>query len=159
MGHLGIQVGPEHPLFPWLIKWAGDLLTRYVVGESGRSAYEQIKRKASTRALAKFGEKILYMPMKSSANMILPKSIFLPSEEHFASPSLEFKNECAPPITTQPLGPSEVHFLPSKVLFATPTPSLHSLVILLFATPCKIWCAPHITTQHLVSSDVHFPSL
>ena len=43
-----------------MIKWAGDLLTRFVVGESGRSAYEQIKGKASTRALAKFGEKILY---------------------------------------------------------------------------------------------------
>ena len=68
-GHLGIQVGLEHPLFPWMIKWAGDLLTRFVVGESGRSAYEQIKGKASTRALAKFGEKILYMPMKSTANI------------------------------------------------------------------------------------------
>ena len=68
-GHLGIQIGPGHPLFPWMVKWAGELLTRFVVGETGRSAYEQIKGKASTRALAKFGEKILYMPMKSTANI------------------------------------------------------------------------------------------
>ena len=57
-------VSTGHPLFPWLVEWAADLLTRYSVNGSGRTPVQEIRGSKSIRPIAKFGEKILYMPMK-----------------------------------------------------------------------------------------------
>ena len=54
---LGVKVGKGHALYPWLIEWAADLLTRYKVNSEGRTAVEEIRGKKSARSIAQFGEK------------------------------------------------------------------------------------------------------
>ena len=53
-------VSTGHTLFPWLVEWAADLLTRYSVNGSGRTPVQEIRGSKSMRPIAKFGEKILY---------------------------------------------------------------------------------------------------
>lgn len=62
--NLGIRVRGGHPLFPWAVKWAGDVMTRYALNASGRTAIQEIRGTKSYRSIAKFGEKIFYMPLK-----------------------------------------------------------------------------------------------
>ena len=63
----GVRVGPDHPVYPWLFEWAADLITRYAeVGSTGKSAAQLIKGNRSSRSIAQFGEKVMYMPLKLS---------------------------------------------------------------------------------------------
>ena len=65
----GIKVDREHPVYPWMFEWAADLITRYAeVGNTGRTAIQIIRGSTSSRGIAQFGEKILYMPLKLSTN-------------------------------------------------------------------------------------------
>ena len=61
---LGVKISGTHPVFPWLVRWAGELITRQVVGENGKTAAETVRGRASLRPLVKFGERVMYMPMK-----------------------------------------------------------------------------------------------
>ena len=65
---LGVKIGRDHPYYPWMIEWAADLLTRYTVRPNGRTPIEEVRGRGSTRGVAKFGEKILYMPAKQSSH-------------------------------------------------------------------------------------------
>ena len=69
-GHLGAKIGRKHPLFPWMIQWAGDLITRYNMNTAGRTAVREIRGKEACRPIAKFGEKILYMPLKLASHPV-----------------------------------------------------------------------------------------
>ena len=67
---LGVKVGKGHALYPWLIEWAADLLTRYKVNSEGRTAVEEIRGKKSARSFAQFGEQIMYMPAQTAAGKL-----------------------------------------------------------------------------------------
>ena len=54
---IGIRVSRGHPLYPWIIEWAADLITRYQVGSDGLTAVQRIRGAKSARAIAQFGEK------------------------------------------------------------------------------------------------------
>ena len=49
-------------IFDWMIIWAAGLVTRYSKKESGKSAYEEVRGKEASTPIARFGERILYMP-------------------------------------------------------------------------------------------------
>lgn len=61
----GLDIEMNHLVMPWLIEWAGVVLNRYMVYKDGHTAYRNITGKSSKRPVANFGEKVLYMPLKT----------------------------------------------------------------------------------------------
>ena len=61
----GLDIEMRHPIIPWLVEWTGVILTRYLVYKSGRTAFHNFTGKNSKRSVAIFGEKFLYMPLKT----------------------------------------------------------------------------------------------
>ena len=57
---VGYRLVAGHPVLAWLIEHAGDLLSKYVVGDDGRTAYERWKGKKYDKEMAEFGEKVHY---------------------------------------------------------------------------------------------------
>ena len=45
---------------PWLLRWAAMSLSRFQVGQDGKTAYEKTKGKKPTVLGVEFGEKVLY---------------------------------------------------------------------------------------------------
>ena len=65
----GVRVAREHPVYPWVLDGAADLMTRYAhVGDLGKTAVQLIRVSKSSRNIAQFGEKILYKPLKLSGH-------------------------------------------------------------------------------------------
>ena len=64
---LGIRVCKGHALYPWFIEWAADLLTRYTVNNEGRTPVQEVSGSRPARAIAQFGENIMYMPAQTAA--------------------------------------------------------------------------------------------
>ena len=62
----GLQARLEHVLkgshlvITWLVQHAADCLSKYQVGEDGKTAYERLKGKAFSRPSVEFGEKVHY---------------------------------------------------------------------------------------------------
>ena len=42
----------------WLVEHAADVLSKYQVGDDGRTAYERLKGKKSQQETVEFGEKV-----------------------------------------------------------------------------------------------------
>ena len=61
----GLDIDMAHNIMPWLIEWAGVTLNRYLVYKDGHTAYNNITGKSSKRPVANFGEKVLYLPLKT----------------------------------------------------------------------------------------------
>ena len=57
-----MKLESDHVVLPWLIKYAGCLVTLFCVGSDGRTAYERSRGKPWKRALPKFAETIMYLP-------------------------------------------------------------------------------------------------
>ena len=53
-------VRSSHPMLTWLVQHAADCLSKYQIGEDGKTAYERLKGKKFSRAVLEFGEKIHY---------------------------------------------------------------------------------------------------
>ena len=54
------EVPGEHPMWGWLVKHAGDLLTRYKRGEDGRTAHQRWKGRKFNQWTVPFGEAVWY---------------------------------------------------------------------------------------------------
>ena len=59
-GRLDMVIRTSHPMLTWLVQHAADCLSKYQVGEDGKTAYERLKGKKFSRAVVEFGEKIHY---------------------------------------------------------------------------------------------------
>jgi len=57
-----VRIGRSHPVLPFLVKAAADLLNRAQRGLDGRTAYELRRGKPYRKALPPPGEKVLYLP-------------------------------------------------------------------------------------------------
>ena len=57
---LGLKLSGKHPLTSWLVEHAADLLSRFQVGDDGRTGYERPKGKKCKQEVAEFGEKVRY---------------------------------------------------------------------------------------------------
>ena len=65
-----MEVPSDHPTLKWLIMFSGSLLTRFMVGSDGKTAFEREKGKRYKRALPEFGERIHFMPLKKSGSKL-----------------------------------------------------------------------------------------
>ena len=57
--NVGAKVGVEHPCFPWLAEHAADILTKFVIGRDGMTAWERLKGRKYSGVLFEFGANIL----------------------------------------------------------------------------------------------------
>ena len=57
---LGMVVRTSHLMLTWLFQHAAHCLSKYQVGEDGKTAYERPKGKKFSRAVVEFGEKVHY---------------------------------------------------------------------------------------------------
>eukprot|EP00973_Karenia_brevis_P045940 6361855-Karenia_brevis.AAC.1 len=55
-----------HVLLPWIVEYAGEIVTRCRKGDDGRTAYERLRGKAPSCRMMPVGEKVLFMPLKDS---------------------------------------------------------------------------------------------
>ena len=57
------EIGPSHPLIPWIIENAAQLKKRYMVGADGRTPTERLKGRGVQRLVYELGEKVLFLPL------------------------------------------------------------------------------------------------
>ena len=55
------------PFGTWLIRWAGEILTKYTHGKDGKTPWERRRREACKKAVIPIGEKVLYLPLKTAS--------------------------------------------------------------------------------------------
>ena len=59
-GNLGVTLDYRTPALRWMIDYAGVLLTRFQVGEDGRTGYERLKGRRFRKEIVEFGEQVMY---------------------------------------------------------------------------------------------------
>ena len=59
------QICVEAPVMSWLVRWAAELLSKYVVGEDGKTFYERIRQEDCVTPLVPFGEMVMYLQLKT----------------------------------------------------------------------------------------------
>ena len=55
------KIEGTHLIIPWMIRYAANVLSWYIVGDDGKTAYERLKGKLFTRKTVEFGECIWYI--------------------------------------------------------------------------------------------------
>ena len=61
----GKRLEATSPLIPWLVMHGAGILTRFIVGDDGRTAYQNINGRTFQRELAEFGECVWYLRTNS----------------------------------------------------------------------------------------------
>ena len=61
--NLRTEIGPSHPLIPWMIEHAAQLKNRYMVGVDGRTPTERLRVRGAQRPVYELGEKVLFLPL------------------------------------------------------------------------------------------------
>ena len=56
----GVKLDAEHVVWPWLVEYAGWVLTRAEVGKDGKTAYERSRGKRARLPGVEFGEGVLW---------------------------------------------------------------------------------------------------
>lgn len=56
-----IVLGPQHPCLPFVVKYAGVLLTHGFVGKDGRTPYERMRGNRWRKSLPAFGEAVMWL--------------------------------------------------------------------------------------------------
>ena len=57
------EIGPSHPLIPWIIEHAAQLKNRYMVGADGRTPTARLRGRGVQRPVHELGEKVLFLPL------------------------------------------------------------------------------------------------
>ena len=62
----GIQqrLPDDSPIMAWSIRWAGEFISKYSVGDDGKSAYERIRGEQCAVPIVPFGEAVMYYHSK-----------------------------------------------------------------------------------------------
>ena len=61
--NLRTEIGPSHPLIPWIKEHAAQLKNRYMVGADGRTPTERVRGRGVQRPVYELGEKVLFLPL------------------------------------------------------------------------------------------------
>ena len=61
--NLRTEIGPSHPLIPWIIEHAAQLKNSYMVGADGRTPTERLRGRGVQRPVYELGEKVLFLPL------------------------------------------------------------------------------------------------
>ena len=59
------KVDPAHVCLPWLIRHAAAVITRFQVGQDGRTGFQRLRGRPFRRDIAEFGECVLYLILDS----------------------------------------------------------------------------------------------
>ena len=62
---VNMRLGSTHPVVLWLVEYASVLLSKYSVGNDGRTTYQKLHGKRAHEKLVEFGEKVLYFIPKA----------------------------------------------------------------------------------------------
>ena len=57
---VGYRLSGTHPVLAWLIEHSADVLSKFLVGDDGKTAYERLKGKKYEKELVEFGERVHY---------------------------------------------------------------------------------------------------
>ena len=57
----GVKIGSNHPILPWLVRYAANILSWYKIGQDGKTCYEKLKGRKYNRGVAESGECVLYL--------------------------------------------------------------------------------------------------
>ena len=55
------EIGPSHPLIPWISEHAAQLKNMYMVGGDGRTPTERLRGRGVQRLVYELGEKVLFL--------------------------------------------------------------------------------------------------
>ena len=67
--NLRTEIGPSHPLIPWIIEHAAQLKNRYMVGSDGRTPTERLRGRGVQRPVYELGERVLFLPLASAQTL------------------------------------------------------------------------------------------
>ena len=67
----GFDIDTKHPALKWLIQHAGAIITRFMTGVDGKTAWERERGKKYRRQLPEFGECVHYMPIRRSGSKLM----------------------------------------------------------------------------------------
>ena len=59
------KIPDDAPVMSWLVRWAVELLSKYVVGDDGKTPYERVHKEDCITFLVPFGETVMYLPLKT----------------------------------------------------------------------------------------------
>ena len=62
---LGCKVNLDHPIVPWMVRHAAQLIARYQIRACGKTSYRQAKGHDSILPVCEFGETIHFKPLKT----------------------------------------------------------------------------------------------
>lgn len=57
------RVSNDSNIMPWFVRWAAEIISKYVPGEDGRTPYERIRQEKCMVPLVPFDETVLYVPL------------------------------------------------------------------------------------------------
>ena len=63
---LEVKLSGKHPVIYWLVEHAADILSKFLVGEDGKTGYERVKGKKYSGDVVEFGEKVHYRQRKKA---------------------------------------------------------------------------------------------
>ena len=58
----GVKLDMTKPFATWLIRWAGEILTKYTQGKDGKSPWERRRGEKCKKPIVPIGEKVFYLP-------------------------------------------------------------------------------------------------
>ena len=67
-GGIKQKIPDQSPIMAWMARWAAELISKYSAGDDGKSPYERIRQEKCQVPLVPFGEKVLYLPMKTATS-------------------------------------------------------------------------------------------
>lgn len=56
----------QGPFATWLIRWAGEVLTKYSKGNDGKTSWQRRRNEPCMKPIALAGEKVPYLPLKTA---------------------------------------------------------------------------------------------
>ena len=56
----------DSPIMAWMIRWAGEIISKHSIGDDGKSAYERIRGERCVVPIVPFGEAVIYLPLKTA---------------------------------------------------------------------------------------------
>ena len=63
---INAKLDMKAPIATWLVRWAGEILTKYTIGKDHKTAWERRRGSKCNKPIVMFGERILYMPLKTA---------------------------------------------------------------------------------------------
>ena len=59
------RIPDEAPTMVWIVRWAAELMSKYAVGDDGKTIYERIHHEDCVTPLVPFGGAVMYLPLKT----------------------------------------------------------------------------------------------